>query len=155
MTAYRAFSCGGYDANGFGTGVCNNVNTACSSVSGCPLPAMYQYFKDPGQGGWSDAMDFAPVQLGYWNCQDAAPSAASLNALAESAGAPINYTRIVEQSKETKLFGGQSHCPNCRCFTSSLMDLSKFSLNPKFPRYGLCYRANCYKADYLQVHHHR
>lgn len=38
----------------------------------------------------------------------------------------------------------------CRCFVSSLMDISKFSVNPSFPRFGLCYRANCYRPNYLQ-----
>jgi hypothetical protein len=112
---------------------------------------MYRYFSDSRTGGWSDAMDYAPVQLGYWNCQDSAPSSAAHLASESSGSGAINYTRIVEQSKESRLYGGQSHCPNCRCFISSLMDVSKFALNPTFPRYGLCYRANCYKADYLQI----
>ncbi len=93
-------------------------------------------------------MDYVPVQLGYWNCQDSAPSAV----IARSGeGADVNFTAVTETTKETSLYGGQSHCPTCRCFKSSLMDLSKFAVDPTFPRFGLCYRANCYKSDYLQV----
>ena len=145
----KVYSCGGYNVNGYSSGVCNNVNTNCGSDTGCPLPPDYQVFGNSGQGGWSDAMDAVPVMLGYWNCQDDAPSPATL--LAQRSMVPTNYTQVMPTTKEAGLFGGQSHCPDCRCFTSSLQELSRLAFNPAFPKYGMCYRANCYKADYLQV----
>jgi len=48
------------------------------------------------------------------------------------------------------LFGGQEQCKDCRCFTSSLLEFSK-GVNPLQTRYGLCYRSNCYREDYLQI----
>lgn len=49
-------------------------------------------------------------------------------------------------------FGGQVHSSKSRCFASSLILPSEFAnINPEWPAYGLCYVANCYKKDYLQV----
>jgi hypothetical protein len=49
-------------------------------------------------------------------------------------------------------FGGQTRCPNCRCFASSLRE---FNLGVDFStltnRLGLCYRANCPTQNHLQI----
>ena len=45
--------------------------------------------------------------------------------------------------------GGQIRSSRSRCFMSSLTKLSGKSLTKPLP---LCYLANCYKKDYLQVH---
>ena len=156
----QAFSCGGYDRNGTGLSPCINTVPGCGAAT-CPLPAMYQAFDatnaslafggsdDPSTiGGWSDSMDMAPVRTGYWNCQDQDPI--TITAVTE-AGVVANYTAISAQSSSSNLFGGQSHCPTCRCFKSSLMDLTQLTVNTNFPQYGLCYRANCFRPDYLQI----
>ena len=31
------------------------------------------------------------------------------------------------------------------------MEVTLGGFNPTFPTYGLCYRSNCYRSDYLQV----
>ena len=38
-------------------------------------------------------MDFAPVQLGYWNCQDSAPAAVVARS---GEGATVNFTAVSE-----------------------------------------------------------
>ncbi len=163
------YSCGVADVNNTGAPACTAEVPACDGPR-CPLPPDYQYFTavnvtrafsrveaPEGVGGWSDAMDFVPVRNAYWNCQDSEPSPTRVVAEGSDGGGvgvggtSANVTVLQERATESKLFGGQSHCPNCRCFISSLLDLTKLSLDPAFPRYGLCYRSNCYTANYLQV----
>lgn len=165
------FTCGdcpGSNDQGGCTPTCQfptNDNCQAGNVN-CGLPTMYQYFTsdeasaafkttqavDPTTvGGFSSAMDFVPVRIGYWNCQDSqAGNGSSL--LANEAGS--SGFSLADQLKgaadNMKLFGGQAQCPSCRCFVSSLMDFSSGKVNPNFPRFGLCYRANCYQEDYLQ-----
>ena len=72
LSVPETYSCGGYNA-ATGAGECNNRHPSCTG-SDCPLPHSYQAFDattarqaagnnpDPSRlGGWSDAMDFAPV----------------------------------------------------------------------------------------------
>jgi pentapeptide MXKDX repeat protein len=134
----------------------------CTTAS-CPLPPSLRHFTDANVsdafdrsesvasvGGWSSAMDYVPVRVGYWNCQDTGPTTTSLTRDGEG-GDIDNATTLVSSAMDSKLFGGQSHCPSCRCLVSSLMDVTKLNINPSFPRYGLCYRTNCFRSDYLQV----
>ena len=129
------------------------------------LPSFFQWFPTDGAaaaaskintataattGGYNDAMDYMPVPVGYWNCmfpQQGSNSTArredgfSLSSIAGSFGLASDMSK----------FGGQARCPTCRCMNSSLMEMSSGNLNPQFPRYGLCYRTNCARPDYLQV----
>lgn len=55
---------------------CPNGGSRCHSNSMYPsLPSEMRYFGVSSiKGGYSDSMDYAPVQVGYWNCQDIKPS---------------------------------------------------------------------------------
>ena len=102
-------------------------------------------------GGHSSAMDHVPTFLSYWNCQDLdAVVASNTTRLVE--GGSEDLAEVEQQAQvEMHLFGGQSRCSECRCFVSSLVELSSGTFNPTFPSFGLCYRFNCYKQDYLQA----
>mmetsp|Transcript_24598 Transcript_24598/g.85538 ORF Transcript_24598/g.85538 Transcript_24598/m.85538 type:complete len:1188 (-) Transcript_24598:195-3758(-) len=167
----RVFTCGDCPGSETGYGCrpeCQsppNDNCPPSGV-GCGLPSMYQYFDaagaqaafgtrqavDPGTtGGFSSAMDFVPVSIGYWNCQDSKAGNGSSLLERQSGGSGFSLaTTLSGASDNMKLFGGQAYCPDCRCFVSSLMDFTSGKINPNFPRFGLCYRSNCYRDDYLQ-----
>ena len=139
----------------------------------CGLPSMYQYF-GPGSGklasldasarfpnaelsaeltagglgGISSSIDYVPVRVSYANCADISTQVTAGNRSSEE-GASIDSALFGDES-EFEAFGGQDRCPECRCFRSSLIEITK-GLNPRFPQYGLCYRSNCYRKDYLQV----
>jgi hypothetical protein len=83
-------------------------------------------------------MDYAPTAVGYWNCQ---LSATAVNA-SRASGYEGNATVRVDDTVTAEMlrFGGQSHCPSCRCFVSSLKEVMSASLNPMFPKFGLCYQ---------------
>jgi hypothetical protein len=86
-------------------------------------------------------MDYAPVQVGYWNCGFEEFVATSRNetpsTVDSSAGAAVDSSVINQMST----LGGQSRCPTCRCFESSLKEVSRIHLfNPRFPVFGMCYR---------------
>jgi len=103
-------------------------------------------------GGYNDAMDYAPVQVGYWNCQYPRPSDNATTGTATEYGGVAQAAAYFGLTADLSSFGGQARCASCRCMTSSLMELTKVgALNPSFPQYGLCYRTNCYRPDYLQV----
>eukprot|EP00501_MAST-03F_sp_TOSAG23-6_P000134 GSMAST32.ASY1.ANO1.137.1 assembled CDS len=112
------------------------------------LPNIYTYFgtEDGSKlsgtggilGGFSPAMDHAPVRVGYWSCLDDKPS--STRSKIQDFSGVFNTL-----STDLQLFGGQSHCKNCRCFESSSL---KF--DPSMSKYGLCYAMNCYSPTYLQ-----
>jgi len=142
---------------------CNaQLNTNCD-MSGCYLPTIYQHFTaqtagaaagsgaSPSRtGGFSSAMDYVPVRIGYWNCQNAAPSSNASTAVANE-GSDVDLGSLTQGTEEKmRLFGGQAYCKNCRCFVSSLMEFSSGKVDPSFPRFGLCYRSNCFRKDYLQ-----
>jgi hypothetical protein len=64
----------------------------------------------------------------------------------------FTLSSLLDTADDMTKFGGQARCPECRCLISSLVEASRpLFLNPRFPRYGLCYRTNCYTPDYLQV----
>lgn len=102
-------------------------------------------------GGYSSAQDYIPVPVGYWACN--AASANNVSAGVDGTGSGLsNFAGLfgVSTSTEMDQFGGQARCPNCRCMQSSLLELTR-SLTPAVSSYGLCYRTNCYRPDYLQV----
>lgn len=103
-------------------------------------------------GGFSASMDFAPVPVGYWSCLDTEASNGTGSRAAEENQGFDFSSLITGQEGSIAQFGGQERCKDCRCFESSLVavtDLTRF--NPSFPRYGLCYRFNCFRPDYLQI----
>lgn len=127
-------------------------------------------------GGFSDSMDHVPVsklhwycvkfeisflffyhylkrqiQVRFWNCRDQ-KAATNGSARDEGEGGGLSLGDLVGGIlPDMDKFGGQQHCANCRCFVSSLRELTSFAFDPRFPRFGLCYRANCFREDYLQV----
>lgn len=85
-----------------------------------------------------------------WNCRDIKSSLNSSSK--QDTGLGIELGGIAGSIlPDLERFGGQEHCASCRCFVSSLRELTSFAFDPQFPRYGLCYRANCFRRDYLQV----
>ncbi len=174
-----AFTCGA--VNEFGSGSNTYWRATCPAGTNdncqggaCGLPSMYQYFgtgpnavapanKDAlfpnaagsfavtssSVGGVSAPMDYVPVRVKYWNCAFKQGASQDSGNRTSEEGAAIDSS-LFGKKDDMALFGGQEQCPECRCFESSLMEFTK-GLNPKFPRYGLCYRANCFQPDYLQV----
>ena len=101
-------------------------------------------------GGYSHSMDFVPVRLGYWNCLDAKPeSTSSMTTIGNGTEVDTDET-FGSLSDELELFGGQTHCENCRCFESTLREIGSIK-QLEYATYGLCYVSNCYRSDYLQV----
>lgn len=99
--------------------------------------------------GYSDSMDFVPVRLGYWNCLDRQPATTTFM------DGYSNQTVVQDDTfdalaTELELFGGQSHCENCRCFESTLREVGSIK-SLDYSSYGLCYISNCFRPDYLQV----
>jgi hypothetical protein len=132
---------------------CGLSNDACSGGA-CKIATVMRWFTSDddavaayGTGataattaGFSNAMDYVPVQVGYWSCRDSSGTANSANSTL--GGESVNLHSISSlfgSASDMSLFGGQAHCENCRCFRSSLLELTK-SINPSFPIYGLCYR---------------
>jgi hypothetical protein len=147
------------------------------------IPEMYNYLDDttPSDGitgGYSDAADFAPVFVGYWNCLDEQPPSDLSNLFAAPEGVSVvdvtdlNATELQISAEEDEenadkigfddLFsaagdelgqiGGQSYGSTARCFESSLVPLVQiYSIDLTFTKNGLCYVANCYSKEYLQV----
>lgn len=129
-----------------------NSGPSCTQRTNQGLPQDYRYFtgEKSDWGGHSESMDYAPVRVGYWNCMDEKPSLQT--AIETTEGMEVNYGDAFSQlDSNIPNFGGQIRSSKSRCFSSSLTAFSEFiNFNPDFPAYGLCYAANCYKADYLQ-----
>ena len=104
------------------------------------------------KGGWNSAMDFAAVPAGYWNCQDQQPASTSSN-FVEGGAAGFNFGDLVSTNLKAMLkFGGQTRCPNCRCFKSSLRELNLgLDFEKIDDKLGLCYRMNCATPNDLQI----
>lgn len=100
-------------------------------------------------GGYNNAMDYLPLQVGYWNCMYSKPADGTVRTQGDMSMDDIAQFFGSEDDIDT--YGGQTHCPECRCFPSSLVEAFNFGANGALKRYGLCYRANCYREDYLQV----
>ena len=149
---------------------CESTNDNCVGGS-CAIPSMYQYFGQqpnaiapfdtsalfpkrgstgalPGNtGGASAAMDYLPVRIKFWNCGEQATVIASNNRTGQES--VVVDGSVFADRADLVRHGGQEHCRSCRCFRSSLLQFDEgLSLGAKR---GLCYRANCYRSDYLQV----
>jgi len=149
---------------------CESTNDNCADGS-CAIPSMYQYFGNspnaiadfdtsdlfpnsdttgamPGNtGGASAAMDYLPVRIKYWNCGEQATVISQNNRTSQES--VVVDGSIFADRADLVRNGGQEHCKNCRCFRSSLLQFNEgISFGSKL---GMCYRANCYRSDYLQV----
>jgi len=130
----------------------NDGSPNCISRPDQGLPEDYRYFTGAQSqlGGPSEAMDYAPVRLGYWNCMDEQPELSGIIKGVE--GQEVDYGQAFDALESNiPTFGGQVHSSRSRCFRSSLIAFQEINhFNPELPAYGLCYVANCYKKDYLQ-----
>jgi hypothetical protein len=64
-------------------------------------------------GGFSQAMDFAPVRISYMNCQDVDVVGGNVNLNTEVTNASsVNFTQLNTGAavREAGLFGGQCKC---------------------------------------------
>ena len=124
------------------------------------LPTMFQYEGINGQslgadpalyGGTNGAMDYVPYRYGFWNCKDSLAMASS-DIVPEGGVSPsLGASWSSGGSKSVEVNSGQEHCPECRCFLSSLTDFSQFLTNPTLSRFGLCYPSNCFMKNHLQI----
>ncbi|KAK3243697.1 hypothetical protein CYMTET_46666 [Cymbomonas tetramitiformis] len=110
-------------------------------------------FNMPGnsgtRAGYSSSLDYVPTRIGYWNCLDDEEDTGETS-MTEDGGQSLSWgSSFTGAGEDSSSFGGQLHCPECRCFISSLIEVRKASTS--FPRYGLCYPSNCIKEDVLQV----
>ena len=140
------------------------MTTGTTSGNTNSLPSFFQWYPSDSAagaalgatgsaattGGYNDAMDYIPVPVGYWNCMFQQQSGNS-SASPEGGFSISSITSKFGSSTDMAKFGGQARCPSCRCLNSSLIEMSSGNLNPDFPRYGLCYRTNCARPDYLQI----
>jgi len=160
----KQYSCGRRDADG-GCAAGPSASGCNADDRNCALPEEQQHFTSatvsdalagvagtPDRtGGFSAAMDFAPVRFGYWSClYSSAASNTSSRAASESDGGVDFGSTVGDAASASSGFGGQTLCKDCRCFVSSLLELSK-GVRPGAGVYGLCYAHNCYRPDYLQV----
>lgn len=102
-------------------------------------------------GGYNDALDWLPIQTGWSNCAFSAPASNVTQSSSYVSTLSSLASQFTSGSADMTKMGGQSHCPTCRCMKSSLMEMSRLAVDLKFPRYGLCYRTNCARSDYLQI----
>jgi hypothetical protein len=102
-------------------------------------------------GGYNDAMDYLPVPVGYWNCMFPQAGSNKSSGGGDSSFSLSSISQKFGSASDMSKFGGQSFCPTCRCFNSSLKDMTLGNVTTLSPRYGLCYRTNCARPDYLQV----
>jgi len=118
------------------------------STDGGGVPAEFRVL--PGRfGGTNAAMDFAPVRASFWSCLDSDMHEGQASS-EDGGGGSFDFSSLFAgQEQSIQAFAGQAHCRNCRCFVSSLMGVK--TMNPAFPRYGLCYPSNCWREDRLQV----
>lgn len=141
---------------------CGLANVACTGPS-CSISPPFRYFTSDSAaqaasgllsataattGGFSAAMDYVPVPVGYWSCNT---PTASLNVSSGEASSGLqNFASLFGVSTDMKVLGGQARCPTCRCMQSSLVGVTNGIVGSGVS-YGLCYRTNCYRPDYLQV----
>jgi len=90
-----------------------------------------------------------PVRVGYWSCLDKKPLTASSQGVAGNQS--VDFSGLFNSlSADLENFGGQQYGTEARCFESTLREFGSV-LSLTFDTYGLCYAANCYTADYLQI----
>lgn len=158
------YTCGERTSNGDSVQCTNHFGAGESSLG---LPGEYQYFGTSADdvaplaglfdgitlnsgarvGGVSAAMDFVPARVSYWNCQ--LPKTSGSGNSSASVGADVDSS-LFGSVTDMSSFAGQDQCATCRCMSSSLVQLTS-GVNPTFPKYGLCYRTNCFREDYLQI----
>jgi hypothetical protein len=153
-------------------GCANQQSQSCGSGGFCGIPPEQQFFASDSAaaaafagfdlggtaatkantGGFSSAMDYAVVPVGFWSCMESAGAGNSTGRVSqESDGFDLGQL-VGTAASDMSVFGGQTRCTTCRCFVSSLVGFSRLAFfNPLFPKYGLCYVANCAKEDLLQV----
>ena len=101
--------------------------------------------------GFSAAMDYVPVPVGYWSC-NAATQSSNTSVGAESSGGLSSLTSLfIGGVTDMTSYAGQARCDTCRCMISTLLPLTQSVTLTKAASYGLCYVTNCYSANYLQV----
>uniref|UniRef100_A0A7S0PH71 Uncharacterized protein n=1 Tax=Cafeteria roenbergensis TaxID=33653 RepID=A0A7S0PH71_CAFRO len=173
-------TCGRWDS-ATGTAVCSDVrNDACDAGS-CGIPSWMRPFPtlegaqqatqlasaNPGRtGGFSSAMDFAPVYQGFWSCLDAgdggsgsAGTGSGNNSLvAAGSGTRRRLSDLSAQAADDAAarLGGQEQCESCRCLSSSLAEFTQGLTGGSASGgpgvfVGLCYRVHCVSASRLQV----
>jgi hypothetical protein len=120
---------------------------------------------------FSDASEFVPVMVGFWNCLDSLPPSGLdifaapevvLNSDTNSSSTQEedesqtvikdDFNDLFRDTSELERVGGQSYGAQSRCFSSSLVpatDVTNVLLS--FSTNGLCYVANCYSRSYMQV----
>lgn len=169
----KQYSCGMRDADGgcaagpSATG-CDGADADCAlpveqqhftpetladawSVAAAPRSATAADLALDRVGGFSASMDFAPVRYGYWSCLNSAPGGnSSSRASTESGGSVSIGDEVGAASSDQTSRGGQTLCRDCRCFQSTLNELIN-GIAVGRAAYGMCFAANCYRADYLQI----
>lgn len=68
-----------------------------------------QYFTDSRTGGFSQAMDYAPVRISYMNCQDV-DVVGGVRLESEFSNSSVVGTNTSTAVREMGLFGGQCKC---------------------------------------------
>ena len=130
---------------------CAGQPGSCDGTNG--LPDNYQASKTPAgdvvrhQGGYNAAMDYIPLRIGYWNCQDMKP--AKTDTTIKEGGMLVKLGNLFEDSSGVIGKGGQILGKESRCFISSLKHFVE-GFDTKFTQHGLCYRANCATFQDLQ-----
>jgi len=155
--------CGGYSQAGPSGGSGGSV---CAQSSSANIAPFQQFFATNAAaqaasgvssalasttGGYNNAMDYVPVPVGFWNCMYPKPATNASNGGGDTGALVSKASKLFASTSDMSSFGGQARCPSCRCMQSSLMEIAKGNLQTSFPSYGLCYRTNCYRPDYLQV----
>ena len=99
----------------------------------CRVATGSQSATHTNSGGTAGFLDYVPVANAMWSCQhdwDAAPTNLS---------SPF-YTSTLKAIRSRRNVGGQSSCPSCRCFQSSLQEMAAGSLFASSPVAPSCYR---------------
>jgi hypothetical protein len=166
LSSSKEVACGRWDAT-LGDATCTEaLNDACDAAD-CAIPSWLRPFETlksaqeaagsvaalPARtGGFSSALDFLPVPVGYWSCLDGA----STNTGDNSSTFDSQIQGLVSSltSADSQRSGGQEHCESCRCFESSLKEFAA-SLGTTQASdggmSGMCYRVHCVSATHLQI----
>jgi hypothetical protein len=151
-------SLGGFAENG---PTCGLNNDGSCNGAGCPITSALRFFSSDSAaatasgvstataattGGFSAAMDYTPVYVGYWSCRDVTAQTA-VTSSSEASSVSLSSLSSAFSSSGVSTIGGQSRGPTSRCLPSSLQALAYASTIT----YGLCYTTNCFRQDYLQV----
>ncbi|DAZ98840.1 TPA: hypothetical protein N0F65_000996, partial [Lagenidium giganteum] len=108
------------------------ARATCYNTTGCTIPSIYQYFKDPTRGGLSTFADYCPLLTGF------------------KTGDCTVESNLPHPPNSTANLMGESYCPTCRCTKSSLA-LKNAGWAPAATRHSGCYAINCPSADLVQL----